>query len=389
MALIKQMSKLHKLAELKEKEKEEIQYGKYKHLFDIAIKIIKKHRVLLYGGTALNELMPPSMRFYGPFTLPDVDVFTVNAKQLASQVVDTFKRMGYNIPMFSEALHPNTYKVYVEGLQLLDISDVSEATFKKLSRGGIKTSIGLKTVNPDFLRMSLHLMLSHPFDAQRWTKVFERLTYFYKLYPYDKCPTLDAIKPQRIRAPRELVDEFVAFVELNGFISFGGSEVAKYMSRDDKDDNPHALAYDILVASDVEHVATSFVKIVDDPDLALTPVYEGDFIVPRHMFITYKGKRIFGLYESTSCTSYVTLNGIRVASFHAMCQLYMCLLFSPYRHHSKQRIKCIVTFLTKLQHALFTKPSSKKLLTQFVLDCNGPYEGQATLKRKQIQRRIV
>jgi len=46
------------------------QYEKYISLFEIAIKFLKKQdRVLMYGGTAINSLMPKRYKFYGIYRI--------------------------------------------------------------------------------------------------------------------------------------------------------------------------------------------------------------------------------------------------------------------------------------------------------------------------------
>lgn len=398
MLVSSQVEKLQKLAEQKELEIQEIQYNKYKYLYDIAIKLLRKEKVLLYGGVAINELMKPDMKFYSDNALPDIDVFAVNAKQLANRVVKEFKNLGFNMASSNEALHENTFKVFVDGLQIADISDVEARTFTRLSRGSIKSSFGLRIVNPLFLQMSLHIMMSHPFDAHRWSKVYQRLVLFYKTFHPNQCNTVTqseiSIK-NRFHYNDKLASSIKLWITQNEYISVGGSVLYNYLLDNESTQQQvmqwtGSTMYDLLVHDDVRRTAQEMVAYLNDPSLTVSNVYKGDLILPDHVFIMHKTHRLIGMYKSNTCTSYVDLHKVHVASFHTICQFYMGLMFSPYKHHNKKYIMCIVKMLSQLQVHIFEKQSKRPnlLLNQFVLDCYGPFESPITLKRKQIQRKM-
>lgn len=377
------MQRIKALAEQKQKDIEKLQYDKYHHLYDIAFEVLSKENVLLYGGVALNELMPESLKFYDKHVLADIDVFAMDAKKVAQCLVKEYKRLGYSFPMYREALHANTYKIFVEGLQVADVSHVSKSVFNKLSTGGIDTSFGIKTVSTRFLQLSLHTLLSQPYDAYRWSKVYQRLVNFYKIAPNPTCIHGDKSKTSVPEIPLHIVDQFERWVADNHYITFGQDVLQEYMPKLKHHGN---TINDILVAQDIGDAARTFVSSVNDRDLSVSVVYKGDMIVPEHVFVTYKRKNIFGLYKVNTCTSYVKYKGMRVASFHTIFNVYLSMLFSKYKHHNTDYIQCVVSAFTKLQKSLLKKSDAKKLMNQFVVDCYGPHEGKFTLKRKQLQR---
>jgi hypothetical protein len=388
-AIERQLEKIKSIADRKADELERRQYEKYNPLFKLAVRFLKKEHVLMYGGSALNDLMPEKLKFYPEQTMPDIDVFTKNAKGVAHRVVQAYKKKGYELASFREALHENTYKVFVDGLQVLDISDVPEHVYKKLSRGSVKGSLGLKIVNPDFLRMSLHLMLSHPNDAHRWTKVYQRLVYFYTVFPPKKCPshTKDEFKDKK-GAPTELVEKFMAWLKDKPYVMFGGQQIQHMLFKTDSlaFSWPKGTYADILASENVVQVAERVIKDLGDKELKVSSKFEGDMFVPEHVFVTYKNHKLFGIYHTDYCVSYVELHKVRLASFHTLCELYMNFLFSSYPQHSKEHLTCIINMLGAIQLKLIRKPSQKKLYQQFVLDCFGPQAGLITLRRQQIER---
>lgn len=385
----RQIDKIESIAERKIDEIQRIEYNKYYHIFQLAVKLIKKHRVLMYGGTAINELMPKSLKFYSEMELPDIDVFAVNAKSVAQHMVKEYKKRGFEFASFREALHENTFKVFVEGIQVLDITDVSESVYKRLSHGKVKGSMGLYLANPEYLRSTLHDMMAHPWDAYRWPKVYKRLMYFYKVMPMQKCSKLpEAVTKQHI--PQEAQDAFMKWSQEGEFVHFSGPEVDKayfdVIYREDRD---------VIITGNKnvkEHAEECINKMPHEirSNFSISKVYAADDLFAfDHVFIMYKNHKAFGLYKYNHCVSYVTLADIRIASYQAMCYIYQSMQFSSHKHHKTQLIKCIIKLLGNIQLKIMdsaTKPSKKKILNQFVLTCYGPYEGLVTLRRKQMER---
>ena len=385
----RQIIKIESIAERKIDEIQRIEYEKYHHLFQLAAKFIKKHRVLMYGGTAINDLMPKSQKFYSDTELPDIDVFAVNAKSVAKHMVKEYKKRGFEFASFREALHENTFKVFVEGIQVLDITNVSESVYKRLARGKLKGSMGLYLANPEYLRSTLHDMMAHPWDAYRWPKVYKRLMYFYKVMPMKKCSHIP-VPNIKHHIPEEAEEVFMKWAEEGEYVHFGGPEV-------DKEYFDKVLRYDrdiiVTVGKNVKaHAEELISKLPQDirSDFTISKVYDGDDLFAfDHVFVMYKGHKAFGIYQYKYCLSYVTLPNIRIASYQAMCYIYQSMQFSTYEHHKTDLIKCIMRMLGSIQLQIMdnaTKSSKKKIMNQFVLTCYGPYEGLVTLRRKQMER---
>lgn len=385
-----QVAKLKRLAEQKEMEIEHLKYEKYNHLFEATVRMLKKERVMMYGGTAINELLPNNLKFYPERTLPDIDVFAVDAEKVAMRVVKEYTKLGFAIPSYSEALHNNTYRVFAEGLQVLDVTTISEKDFRKLAKGSIKTPLGLKAVNPLYLTMSLHNMLSHPYDAYRWPKVYQRLSLMYQAYAPKHCPSITRkdIERESTSIPPEVLVAFDDWAKEKECILFGLDVVKKYMN------SKHALGWsgstvrDVLIAGDLPTVANELVRVLAHCDIGVSDVYTGNIAIPDHIFITYRGQKIIGLYTPEKCTSFIEYDGYPLASIHTICAIYMSMLFSPYRHHNKNFLKCIVDELENICMRIAKKPSSKKLLSQFTLKCYGQFEGAVTMMRNKIQRNV-
>lgn len=393
------LQKLEKLAEAKAQSIEAAMYDKYYDLFKIAIKVLQKSRTLLYGGMAINEILPESLKIYKPKTLPDIDIFCTNGKQIAKLLISEYKRQNYQLASVTEALHENTLKLYVQGIQVADITTISNAAFKRLSKDSVIGPLGLRIVNPQFLRMSLHLMLSHSYDAHRWKKVYQRVIAFNKTYPPKVC------EPAKILEEDEGDDEYAdsyftardaiyKYVKKNSMVLFGAKEVHDMLYNTSKDAKIRLYAkiphIQVLTTQNVEDVADDLVKLLPSniaKYITMSSVYEGDgVLMGAHVFIKYKNTRWVGIYHAESCMSYNEYQGYRVATIHTILSMYLSMVLSPITHFEPMldSLECMINALSLLQ--LKKVNSRRHLLQQFVLDCYGIQQGVATLRRERLMR---
>ena len=71
---------------------EMVQSETNKDIFNIIEDFIKQKKLICYGGTAINNILPKKAQFYNKnFEVPDYDVFSKNALKDAKELVDLFK----------------------------------------------------------------------------------------------------------------------------------------------------------------------------------------------------------------------------------------------------------------------------------------------------------
>jgi len=399
---------IEELAEQKETEFDKVNYEKYSGVYTIAIRFFKKQRVLLYGGLALNELLPESDKFYSKFTLPDIDVFCVNAKRMAKQLVAEYVKAGYKYAAAKEALHEGTWKVFAEGLQVADVSDVSDAIYKRLYKGSIRLrkGYGIRIVSLDFLRLSLHAMLSQPYDVHRWSKVVTRMIAFYGIYP-PKCRQLDRgileemAKSEEPLPPitdvRKVRAAMLKFIKANQYVLFGADAIEAFVKHDAWDYMIAAQMpyYQLLVDGDPSVPAQALVDVLKGNGMEgarMSKKYAGDIILPDHVFVTYKDSKtgkcvsLASFYATEMCLSYVQIGKLRFASVNTMCRMYMSLILGGAQ---SKHVRCIIDTLAFLQFSMFLPSYAKKygkLYEAFVVQCYGNQSGLITMRRNQIER---
>jgi hypothetical protein len=195
----KELEILREAVDLVEKKKgnEIMQDPKVKKIISIVEDFIANKKLVCYGGTAINNILPEDAQFYNKdLELPDYDFYSDNALDDAKELADIYYKAGYEDVEAKSGVHHGTYKVFVNFTGIADITQMEPALFKAISRDAIIRQ-GIRYAPPDFLRMAMYLELSRPDgDVSRWEKVQKRLTLLNNHYPL-KGYQCDKIEYQR------------------------------------------------------------------------------------------------------------------------------------------------------------------------------------------------
>ena len=168
-----------------------------KKIISIVEKFIADKKLVCYGGTAINNILPEDAQFYNKdIELPDYDFYSDNALDHAKELADIYYKAGYEDVEAKSGVHHGTYKVFVNFTGIADITQMEPDLFKAISKDAIIKN-GIRYAPPDFLRMAMYLELSRPDgDVSRWEKVQKRLTLLNTHYPL-KGYQCDKIEYQR------------------------------------------------------------------------------------------------------------------------------------------------------------------------------------------------
>ena len=388
------IKKIEDIAQKKDEEEEARYYEKYYHVFEETYKLLRKNKVLLYGGVAINELLPPNLQFYKTTALPDIDVLTTNGEKLAKEVVAYFHNKGFNniTTSHSEALHPGTYKVFVDSLQILDITDIPSNVYIRLNKNAVLSSHKLKIVDPQFLRMTLHLILAKG-DAttvHRWGKVLERLTLFYKHFPPKPCKIPNSSENNII--PEDIITIIYTLLNNTDYILFGTHEIEILLENEIKYKMQSPIQI-LCKELDLTRVAKSFIsKIIISnniysPHLKYSHVYKDDTITSDHLIIYYKNKPVITIYHANVCYGYNIYNGIKIASIHTIIYMYLSMILSPYKHlNNTDSLECLANALVIKQNKM--RGTKKKLYQDVVSQCYGENIGLVTMRKNRLLRLV-
>ncbi len=358
-----------------------------KKMIDILEEFLVRKKLVCYGGTAINNILPKYAQFYNKeIEIPDYDFYSPNALDDAKELTDIYYAAGYQEVEAKSGVHKGTYKVFVNFIPMADITQIHPELFKSISKEAISVS-GIKYSPPNLLRMNMYLELSRPAgDISRWEKVLKRLTLLNKYHPmnvgYD-CNTIDF--QRKMDTNTEDSDKIYVtvrdtFIEM-GAIFFGGyasSLYSRYMPKEHQHLVRKIPDFDVLI-EDPEKCAAIIKERLEDAGFKKITIVEHeafDEIIPRHIEIKIGKETVAFIYEPIACHNYNTIRignqEINVATIDTILNFYLAFMYSNAIYYYKDRILCMAQFLFNVEQQ--NRLEQKGLLKRFSSSCYGKQE---------------
>jgi hypothetical protein len=319
----------------------------------IVEQFIKNHRVMCYGGTAINNLLPPEDRFYNTERdIPDYDFFSATPQIHALDLADQLANAGFVSVEVKPGVHLGTFKVFSDYIGIADISNLDKPIFEALWKNSIEKN-NIHYVPPNYLRMAVYLELSRPKGfVERWKKVYTRLQLLNKHYPM-KCPSskeeIDEVflsdESKRLIEKLLVKDEAV----LLGFNAFE-------MQNKSGQSGHWRMPLDLLVTPEKKDtLVKGFESILSKKGKIEIKEYEAyGELLPSHVDILDSRTRflLVRMYETTACHSYHKTNeGLLVASIPTLLQFFLAMLYAPEHFLEdipEERVICAAQHLVEL-----------------------------------------
>lgn len=370
-------------------------------IIDIVEEFIKHKKVICYGGTAINNILPEEDRFYNKdVELPDYDFFSENALDDAKELANIYYKKGFVEVEAKSGQHHGTYKVFVNYMPVADITHLPKDIFSALKKDAISVS-GILYAPPNFLRMSMYLELSRPAgDISRWEKVLKRLSLLNKIYPITDLDCSKINFQREMQGEHKDYDEDKIFDTIkntlinDGVVFFGGyaySLYSQYMPSKVKDKFKKVADFDVL-SNKPENTAEVIKERLSDNGIKNVKIVMNPAIgeiVPEHYEVKIGKDSVLFIYKPIGCHSYNILmsNGkkIKVASIDTMLSLYLAFLYAnkPYYNQFIDRILCMSKFLFDVQQK--NRLAQKGLLKRFSIKCYGHQESVEEMKAEKAE----
>ena len=351
--------------------------------------LIKK-KLILYGGAAINNILPKHAQFYDrAIEIPDYDFYSYNAMDDAIELADIYYKKGYTEVEAKAGMHFGTYKVYVNFIPIADITYIPKKLYESIAKEAF-TIDKIRYSPPNFLRMNMYLELSRPGgDVSRWDKVLKRLTLLNKYYPFTVDYDCNKIDFQRqMETTEEHSQEHIYTVIRDSFIDqgvifFGGyasSLYSKYMPYKQQKLIQKIPDFDVL-AEDPERVSTILLEKIHKMGLKDARKIKHEAlgeIIPMHYEIQIGIESLAFIYEPIACHSYNSIkqkNGkmINVATIDTMMTFYLAFYYADKLYYNKDRIMCMAQFLYDVQK--YNRLEQHGILKRFSINCYGKQEG--------------
>jgi len=365
-------------------------------IIDIVEQFIQQKKLICYGGTAINNILPEEDRFYNKeVEVPDYDFFSENALSDAKQLADIYYKKGFIDVDAKSGQHHGTYKVFVNYMPVADITYIPKEIYSVLKKDAISVN-GILYSPPNFLRMSMYLELSRPAgDTSRWEKVLKRLTLLNKNYPITDidCENVDFQRKMNDNVDESKIYETVKNTLINqGVVFFGGFAnvlYSKYMPKNLQKKIGNEADFDVL-SNNPEKTADVVKERLSDIGIHNVKIIRHDAIgeiVPEHYEVKIGKDSILFIYRPIGCHSYnnYIMNGkkIKVATIDTMLSFYLAFLYAnkPYYNQFIERILCMSKFLFDVQQK--NRLSQKGLLKRFSITCYGHQKSVEELRSEK------
>lgn len=376
-------------------QKQQINSPEIKQIIQIVEEFLRKKKLVCYGGTAINNILPIYDQFYDKsIEIPDYDFYSNHALDDAKQLADIYSKAGFLEVEAKSGMHHGTYKVFVNFIPVADISQLDKEIFKKIKQQAISVD-GILYAPPNFLRMAMYLELSRPKgDVSRWEKVLKRLLILNKHYPLKSFGCNQEPIQRNVDSPsdksKDLYKIVLDSIASMGLIFFGGYAnvlYSKYMPKYQRLKLYEIPDFDVL-SENPKHSATLLRERLLENGFSNITILKhngiGEIIAP-HYEVRVNGETIIFIYQPLACHSYNEINlfgyKLRVATIDTMLSFYLAFIYSDRPYYDDNRILCMAHKLFLVQQK--NRLKQKGLLKRFSLKCYGVQDTISTMRTKK------
>lgn len=355
-------------------------------------------KLVCYGGTAINNILPKEAQFYNKnVEIPDYDFFSPTALEHAKELADIFYKKGYDEVEAKTGVHQGTYKIFVNFIPVADITFLHPTLYTALKRESIHIA-GIRYAPANYLRMGMFLELSRPEgDVSRWEKVLKRLNLLNKYHPLHTNGKCSGDVFHRKSGQNKPLPEKTFLVARNSFIDqgvvfFGGYAASMY-SRYMPDTTRHSVkgvpTFDVL-AENPDRCATILKDALHENRIRHVKLIQHTSIgevVPEHIEVVAENETVAYIYRPISCHSYNTITvdkkEVNIATIDTMLSFYLAFLYADKKYYDKNRILCMSAYLFQVEE--HNRLAQKGVLKRFSTKCYGKQETLEDIRSKKNQ----
>jgi|SaaInlV_125m_DNA_1040241.scaffolds.fasta_scaffold09852_3 hypothetical protein len=355
----------------------------------------KKNNLQLYGGYAINLLLPHRQKIYKEYTINDFDCFCPNALKTANKLAVKLKKKGFEYIKIRKAMHNNTYKIYVNFITVLDITQIDKRlfdSFTKIANKEKKTSIykyykeRYQLAPYAFLMSNLHFELARPKASYfRWEKIYQRLQLFSKLidsnhtkietssnnYDKDHENVCKLISSHAKKNSMPIIGEFA--LKLHGIKGFSS----------------HSLS---ILSMDIDKTKIELMKIFKSANINNVVIKKSEkypeLINPMYNIFLNNIRIASIMNASTDCYSYITKKGHTIGSIDCIMYFMYVEYIIAMINNDKNAVK-LWSQIQYLEHYarkhLYNNP--KKILSKKCYGVN--YSLVDILKKKWMKKQTL
>jgi hypothetical protein len=359
-------------------------------IIDIVEKFLIRKKLLCYGGTAINNVLPHDAQFYDySMEIPDYDFYSNNSLNDAIELADIYFKNGFKDVEAKSGKHKGTFKVFVNFIPIADITYMNKVLFNNLLRDSIVKN-GIHYVPVNFLRMGVYLELSRPKgDISRWEKVTKRLNLLNEYYPFNEmdCKQVDFTTNVTDLQSKDTTKykEYILVRDTlikNGVVFFGGfarNIYSKYIKNKDKQNKLKSEPVFDVLSEDIIKTAKELKKVLEENDISNVILEKHEAygeLIPEYVKVTVDDEPIVFIYSPIACHSYneveIGTQVVKIATIYTMLTFYLTFIYANKSHYNQDRLFCMAKYLFELQSK--NRLTRKGVLKHYSIDCYGEQE---------------
>ena len=271
-------------------------YNEYNDVIKLISNFIIKKKLILYGGFVINIILPKKLRFYKDYTINDFDCLSKNPLNDSIELAKIIKSKGYSYIKIKKAKHQGTYRVYVYGKQIFDITIVKSNIYDNLLKYSKKEKNDLKHYKDKYniiplpiIKKNLYYELSRPEQSgYRWEKIYERLQILNNTYPTKPIK----VKYECVKIPplyKGMVNNILAYIKKskNPIIDGFALKLYKDMVVNCCGRISEHSKYITILSTNYEQTKNDVMKIIKDCDLTNHRVDINNFVDKEAVLYTH------------------------------------------------------------------------------------------------------
>lgn len=370
----------------------------------ITLEFVMKKKRKIYGGYAQNAIIKEKNKndaFYSDNDIPDIDVYSPNPIEDIVELCNLLYSKGYKNVIGKEAMHKETYKIFTNGYNAIDLSYVPKLIYDNIPFVEINN---IRYVHPSFAMIDLYKMMSEPlFSSWRWKKIFNRLYLLQKYYPFEKFN--EKLQPvykhkKNVSDAMKIIEQFI---NNNKNIYLFGNFAYNYFVRETKMKEFNEINIDIyqFVSTNYKTDCAELIKNLKKKGLNISYVEYYPFwtLTGRSVEISCDGEIIAKIYNSLKrCCPIITIlndsNIVQIGSFDYILLMEMIMVFKQKVVRDIDKHKYHLTIISNLliMREYYLKKNNMTLFDNspyqsFIKTCIGETFDPVMEAKRQRQRR--
>jgi hypothetical protein len=299
--------KIDKIIREIEMKKIKTAYNEYNDVIKLISKFIIKKKLILYGGFVINVILPKHLRFYKDYTINDFDCLSKDPLNDSIELSKIIKSKGYSYIKIKKAKHKGTYRVFVYGKQIFDISIVKSNIYDNILKYSKKEK-SLKYYKEKYniiplpiIKRNLYKELSRPEQSgYRWEKLYERQQLLNKVYP----TAVSTVQYECVKIPpvyKGLVNNILNYIKKakNPIIDSFALKLYKGLKGNCCGRINETSKYITILSTDYEQTKNDIIKIVRDCDLSNHRIDSNNFIDKDEILYAHYDIKLINTEDNT------------------------------------------------------------------------------------------